>query len=64
MSLGGNTTSAQVIHYPKTSFAKEDIIGRWRELAREVAGYVFERFGYDPSDQVPTSMQSEIRIHS
>lgn len=62
-SLNGYATSAESIPYTKT-FPKEDVIGRWRELALEAAQYFFERFGYTPSKQLLASMQGELQIHS
>jgi hypothetical protein len=61
--LGGYT--AKVNDIPRTfTLAKEDIIGRPQELAREAAHYIFERFGWSPSDQLLTTIQSELQIHS
>jgi hypothetical protein len=54
-------SKAQSIPYSKI-LQKEDIIAHPRELAVEAAHYIFERFGYDPSIELLTSIQSEIRI--
>lgn len=50
---------------PRTvTLAKEDIISRPQELARHVAHYIFERFRWNPSDQLLATIQSELQIHS
>lgn len=59
----GYSTAAEQIPYT-TTLAKEDIIARPRELAREAAQHIFERFGWDPSDQLLATVQSELRIHA
>lgn len=53
-------TRAQAIPYSKT-IAEEDIIARPWELAVEATHHFLERFGYDPSIELLTSIQSEIR---
>jgi len=53
------TTLAENIPHT-VSLAKEDVIGRPRELALEEAQFFFERFGYYPSKQLLTSMQSNV----
>ncbi len=60
-SIDGYTTAAQNIPYSVT-LAKEDIIGRPQELAREAAQFFFERFGWSPSTQLLTSMQAQLNI--
>jgi hypothetical protein len=64
-SLHGYITSADDIPCPTQLLAKEDVIARPHELARDAARYIFERFGYNPSDQLLASIQqSELSIHS
>jgi hypothetical protein len=60
-SIDSYTTAAQNIPYSVT-LAKEDVIGRPQELAREAAVFFFERFGWNPSTQLLTSMQAQIGI--
>jgi hypothetical protein len=62
--VSSRSTAAEDISYPETTLAKEDVIGRPRELALEAAQYIFARFGWDPSKQLLTTIQSELRIHS
>ncbi|HVB24094.1 MAG TPA: ATP-binding protein [Ktedonobacteraceae bacterium] len=56
-------TAAENIPYTIT-LAKEDIIGRPLELAREASLFFFDRFGYYPSQQLLTTMQYELEIHT
>ena len=62
--VSSRPTAAEDISYPETTLAKEDVIGRPRELALEAAQYIFARFGWDPSKQLLATIQSELRIHS
>ncbi len=59
----GYTTAAEPIPYTVT-LAKEDIIARPQELAIAAAQHIFERFGWNPSDQLLASIISELRIHA
>ena len=59
----GYTTAAEKMLHTVT-LAKEDVIGRPRELALEAAQYVFQRFGWNPSTQLLDTIQSELQIHS
>ncbi len=62
--LRRHLTSAETIPYPPLTLAKEDIIARPRELAIKAAQYIFERFGWDPSVQLLTTIQSQLQIHA
>jgi hypothetical protein len=62
--VSSRPTAAENISYPETTQAKEDIIGKPRELALEAAQYVFQRFGWNPSTQLLATIQSELNIHS
>lgn len=62
--VSSRPTAAEDISYPETTLAKEDVIGRPRELVLEAAQYIFARFGWDPSKQLLATIQSELRIHS
>lgn len=59
----GYTTAAEKITY-MTTLPKEEVIAKPRELARKAAQYIFERFGWNPSDELLTTIQSELHIHS
>ncbi len=62
--VSGYHTAAENIPYTGT-LAKEDVIGRPRELAVEAAQFFFKRFGgYNPSTQLLATIQSELQIHS
>ncbi len=61
--VSGYFTASPKLPYTVT-LAKEDVIARPRELALEAARYIFERFGWDPSDQLLAMMQSGLSIHS
>ena len=60
--VSGYFTKAESIPNIRT-LPKEDVIARPKELAIEAAQHVFERFGWDPSDQLLAAIQSEINIH-
>jgi hypothetical protein len=62
-SFSGYTTAAKEITYTVT-LPKEEIIANPQELACKTAQYIFERFGWNPSDQLLATMQSELHIHS
>ena len=62
-SFSGYTTAAKEITYTVT-LPKEEIIANPQELARKAEQYIFERFGWSPSDQLLATIQSELNIHS
>ncbi len=59
----GYSTAAEQIPYT-TTLAIEDIIAHPRELPLEAAQHIFERFGWNPSNQYLATVQSELRIHA
>lgn len=62
-AIQGDTTAAENIPLPSEAMAKEEIIARPKELAREAARFVFDRFGWSASDQLLEDIQSELTIH-
>jgi len=60
-SSSSRPTAVDTIPYAAT-LTKEDVIARPRELAVEAASYVFDRFGYNPSVQLLSSIQSELAL--